>query len=185
MITRALVPLVVLISGAALCAQPAAPAGKPHSPAAHPSSEGSEGPRRVRDGSLTLAGAEHILQASSEYSAARAGTGSIAVVDAGGHLLALRRLDGTFPASAHVAEGKARTAAEFRKPTRDFESAINSGRTAMAAMKDWTPLQGGVPVFVDGACVGAVGVSGAASAQQDDEIAQAGARAVSDSSPHR
>lgn len=129
----------------------------------------------VAHGSLTLAGAEHVLLAAAQKAATGPGTGSIAVVDSGGHLLMLHRLDGTFPASARVAEGKARTAAVFRKATRDFEHAINSGRVAMAAMEGWTPLQGGVPIFVDGVCVGAVGVSGAASADQDDEIARAGA----------
>ena len=129
----------------------------------------------IANGSLTLAGAEQVLLAATRKAAAGAGTGSIAVVDAGGHLLMLHRLDGTFPASAHVAEGKARTAAVFRKATREFEHAINSGRIAMAAMEGWTPLQGGVPIIIEGVCVGGVGVSGASSAQQDDEIAQAGA----------
>ncbi|MDX2147354.1 MAG: heme-binding protein [Planctomycetota bacterium] len=135
-------------------------------------------PSNISNGSLTLAGAELVIQAASRFAAGKAGTGSIAVVDSGGHLLMLHRLDGTFPASARISEGKARTAAIFRKPTRDFEQAINGGRTAMAAMDGWTPLQGGVPVIVDGICVGAVGVSGAASAAQDDEIASAGAAAI-------
>lgn len=130
-------------------------------------------------GELTLAQAEEVIAAATMQAKAGAGTGAIAVVDSGGHLVALHRLDGTFPAASHVAEGKARTAAEFRKPTRAFEEAINKGRIAMAAMRDWTPLQGGVPITVGGRVVGAIGVSGAASAQQDDEIATAGAAALS------
>jgi glc operon protein GlcG len=66
----------------------------------------------------------------------------------------------------------------FRKPTRVFEDVINKGRTAMAALPDFTPLQGGVPLEIDGQVVGAIGVSGAASAQQDEELALAGARAL-------
>ena len=88
------------------------------------------------------------------------------------------RLEGTFPASANVSIGKARTAATFRKPTSDFETIVNKGRFTMTALPDFTPLQGGVPIVVEGQVVGAIGVSGAKSAQQDEEIAKAGASAV-------
>jgi uncharacterized protein GlcG (DUF336 family) len=74
-------------------------------------------------------------------------------------------------AAAVVAIEKARTAATFRKPTRDFENAIAKGRTALVAVDVMTPLQGGVPIVVDGVVVGAIGVSGAMTAQQDDDIA--------------
>lgn len=73
--------------------------------------------------------------------------------------------------AATVSTGKARTAALFGKPTKVFEELINKGRTAMAALPDFTPLQGGVPLLLDGRVVGAIGVSGAASAQQDHDIA--------------
>ena len=82
---------------------------------------------------------------------------------------------------ADVSIGKARTAANFRKATRAFEDTINKGRYAMipvAAVTDFTPLQGGVPLIVNGQVVGAIGVSGASSAQQDEEIATAGAQAL-------
>ena len=69
-------------------------------------------------------------------------------------------------------------AAEFKKPTRDFEEIIAKGRFAMTALPNFTPLQGGVPVMLDGQIVGAVGVSGAKSAAQDEEIALAGAAAL-------
>lgn len=105
---------------------------------------------------------------------------AIAVVDAGGHPLALERLDGTFAAAGTISFGKARTAALFGRPTRGMENAINEGRTALTAIVhevDAVPLQGGVPLVRAGRLVGAIGVSGAASAAQDDEIATAAAAA--------
>jgi glc operon protein GlcG len=129
---------------------------------------------------LDLAGATRAIAAAKVYARAHnAPGGAIAVVDAGGTLLALERLDGTFAAGANISIGKARTAALFRQRTRVFEEAINNGRTAMTALPaDFTPLIGGVPIVVDGHVVGAIGVSGAASAQQDEELALAGAAAL-------
>lgn len=123
---------------------------------------------------LTLAAARQALQAGTAAAQRlKAPGGSIAVVDTGGHLVMLERLDGSFPASAAVAIEKARTAAVFRMPTRNFEDAVNKGRTALVAVDVMLPLRGGVPLMRGGQVVGAVGVSGAASAQQDDEIADA------------
>jgi glc operon protein GlcG len=102
----------------------------------------------------------------------------IAVVDDGGNLMALERLDGTFAAGASISIGKARTAAIFKRPTRAFEDIIKNGRTAMVALPDFTPLQGGIPIIVGEEVVGGIGVSGAASAQQDEELALAGAVAA-------
>jgi glc operon protein GlcG len=128
---------------------------------------------------LTLDGAKRVIAAATRDARARNAPGAvIAVVDDGGNLLALERLDGTFAAGANVSIGKARTAALFKKPTRVFEDLINKGRTAMAALPDFTPLQGGVPIDIDGQVVGGIGVSGAASAQQDEEIALAGVAAA-------
>ena len=122
---------------------------------------------------LTLDGAQKVLAlAAAEAKRLNAG-GAIAVVDEGDHLLALERLDGTFPAAWSVSVGKARTAAQFRRPTRVFEEAIKGGRISLTAVPEMVPLQGGVPLYVAGQLVGAIGVSGAASAQQDDDIAQA------------
>jgi uncharacterized protein GlcG (DUF336 family)/mannose-6-phosphate isomerase-like protein (cupin superfamily) len=104
-------------------------------------------------------------------------------VDDGGNLVALERVDGTFAAGPNISIGKARTAALFKKPTKFFEDVIGKGRTSMVALNDFTPLQGGVPIIVDGAIIGAVGVSGAASAQQDEEVAMAGAAALTNSQP--
>lgn len=128
---------------------------------------------------LTLDGAKHVI-AAAVADAKRRGApgGAIAVVDEGGYVIALERLDRTFPASANIAAGKARTAAIFKRPTKAFEDIINTGRTTMVTLPDFTPLQGGLPLVVDGEVVGAIGVSGAASAQQDEEIALAGAEAA-------
>jgi glc operon protein GlcG len=127
---------------------------------------------------LSLAGARTIADAAAAEAQKRNAGGAIAVVDTGGHLLFLERLDHTFPAAATVAVDKARTAATFRRPTRDFETAIANGRTSLLGVSVMTPLQGGVPILVDGQVVGAVGVSGATSAQEDDDIASAAAAAL-------
>jgi uncharacterized protein GlcG (DUF336 family) len=127
---------------------------------------------------LTLDGAKLVAAAASAEARRLDAGGAIAVVDDGGSLLYLERLENTFPAAATVALEKARTAATFRRPTRDFENAIARGRTSLVAVDVMTPLQGGVPLIVEGAVVGAVGVSGAASAQQDDDIAAVAASAA-------
>jgi glc operon protein GlcG len=131
---------------------------------------------------LTLEGARKIIAAAEEYAKRNnAPGGVIAVVDDGGNLMALERLDGTFAAGANISIGKARTAVIFKKPTKFFEDVIKNGRTAMTALSDFTPLQGGVPITVDSQVIGGVGVSGAASAQQDEELAMAGAAAFKSS----
>jgi len=123
---------------------------------------------------LTLEGAKRVAEAAtSEAKRLAAPGGAIAIVDEGGSLLYLERLDNTFPAAATVAFEKARTAATFRRSTSVFEEAIQKGRVSLVAVDVMTPLQGGVPVVVNGQVVGAIGVSGAASAQQDDDIAKA------------
>ena len=130
---------------------------------------------------LTLKGAESVIAAAkAEAQKLQAPGGVIAVVDDGGNLMALERLDGTFSAGANISIGKARTAVMFKKPTRFFEELINSngkGRTVMTALDNFTPLIGGIPITVDGQIVGGVGVSGAASADQDEKLAIAGSNA--------
>lgn len=103
---------------------------------------------------------------------------TIAVADDGGHLLGLLRLDGAPPMSAHIGPSKAKTAAMARKETKILEDVINNGRTAFvtAPYVDGL-LEGGVPIVVDGQCVGAVGVSGVKS-DQDAQIARAGIAAL-------
>jgi glc operon protein GlcG len=133
----------------------------------------------VEKKSLDLAGAKTAIAAAIAYAKKNnAPGGVIAVVDEGGNLMALERLDGTFAMGATISVGKARTAVVFKKPTRFFEELINKGRTAMTAVEGFTPLIGGIPIMVDGQVVGGIGVSGAASAAQDEELAMAGANAV-------
>lgn len=127
---------------------------------------------------LNLEGARRVIAAAeAEAKRLNAPGGVIAVVDDGGNLVALERLDGTFTAGANISVGKAKTAVMFKRPTKFFEDVIKNGRTAMVALPDFTPLQGGVPIEYEGQIVGGVGVSGAASAQQDEELAIAGATA--------
>ena len=131
---------------------------------------------------LNLDGAKRVIAAAvAEARIKNAPGGAIAVVDEGGNLIAVERLDNTFAAGANISIGKARTAVMFKRPTKFFEDVINKGRTAMTTLNDFTPLQGGVPIVVDGQIIGAVGVSGAASAQQDEELAIAGANALATS----
>ncbi len=103
---------------------------------------------------------------------------SIAIVDDGGHLLWFQRLDGAAPISAHIAPGKARTAAMGRRESKVYEDMINGGRTSFLSAPDLDGmLEGGVPVIKDGQCLGAVGVSGVKSSE-DAQIAKAGIAAI-------
>jgi uncharacterized protein GlcG (DUF336 family)/quercetin dioxygenase-like cupin family protein len=132
----------------------------------------------VEHKTLSIDGAHKVIAGAVTYAKkVNAPGGVIAVVDEGGNLMALERLDGTFAAGANISIGKARTAVLFKRPTKAFEDIIKNGRTAMVALPDayFTPLQGGIPITIDGQIVGGVGVSGAASAQQDEELALAGA----------
>jgi glc operon protein GlcG len=136
---------------------------------------------------LTREGAHRAVAAALQFAREHAAPGgAIAVVDAGGHAMLVERIDGTFPAGADISVGKARTAVMFKRPTRGIEEIINKGRDAMipvAAVTWFTPLQGGIPITVNGEIVGGIGVSGASSAQQDEEIAIAGAQALA-AAPH-
>jgi uncharacterized protein GlcG (DUF336 family) len=128
---------------------------------------------------LTLEGAKRVVAAAVAYAQAnKAPGGAVAVVDNGGHVVYVERLDGTFAAGATISIGKARTAVMFKRPTKGLEEIINKGRTAMVPVAEvtwFTPLQGGVPLMIGNEIVGGIGVSGAASAQQDEDIAIAGA----------
>ncbi|MFI5373889.1 MAG: heme-binding protein [Candidatus Rokuibacteriota bacterium] len=121
--------------------------------------------------------AAETIAAAAEAAAREKGVGVvIAVVDDAGHLILLHRQDDAQVASVNVGIGKARTAAIYRRPSKDFEDQIRAGRVAALALADSTPLQGGVPIRVDGKVVGAVGVSGD-TPQVDEAIAIAGASA--------
>lgn len=103
---------------------------------------------------------------------------TIAVVDDGGHLLWLQRLDGAAPVSAHIAPAKAHTAALGRRESKIYEDVINQGRTSfLSAPTIAGMLEGGVPIVKDGQCIGAVGVSGVKS-NEDAQIAKAGIAAL-------
>lgn len=131
---------------------------------------------------LTLDGARRVMAAAMDFIQRNNTTGVVAIVDDGGNLMMLERADNTFAAGANISTGKARTAALFKRPTKAFEEIIKNGRTAMVALTDFTPLMGGVPILVDGQIVGAIGVSGAANAPQDEEIANVGANALNSGS---
>jgi len=124
---------------------------------------------------LTLEGAKALASSAILYAREHQAPGAaVALVDAGGTLLYVERLDETFQNAANISIGKARTAVLFGKPTRVFEDLVNKGRYTMLALPEiaaFTPLMGGVPIELDGHIIGAIGVSGASSAAQDDEIA--------------
>jgi len=123
---------------------------------------------------LTLGIAKKLVAAAEAEAKKRGTTVVIAVVDDGGQLILLERLDDTQVASVEVAIGKARTAAIFRRPSKVFEDQVKNGRVAALALPGATPLQGGIPITVEGKVIGAIGASGN-SPQEDEEIALAGA----------
>jgi uncharacterized protein GlcG (DUF336 family) len=98
---------------------------------------------------------------------------AIAILDDGGHLLHLVRMDGATPANSRISIAKGVTAAETRRSTAMWEERIKGGRHAMLKMPNITPVQGGLPIVIDGHCIGAVGVSGVQS-HEDEQIAKAG-----------
>jgi len=122
------------------------------------------------------------LQAMASAAAAEAARNAwavtIAIVDDGGHLLHLQRLDGAAPISAHIAPAKASTAAMGRRETKVYEDMINGGRVSFLSAPDLKGmLEGGVPIMKDGQCLGAIGVSGVKSTE-DAQIARAGMAAI-------
>lgn len=127
---------------------------------------------------LTLEDVKRIAAAAEAEASSHGWAVSIAVVDDGGHLLWLQRLDGAPPVSSHIAPAKARTAALGRRESKVYEDMINQGRVSfLSAPLLEGMLEGGVPVVVDGQCVGAVGVSGVKSTE-DAQIARAGIAAL-------
>jgi uncharacterized protein GlcG (DUF336 family) len=127
---------------------------------------------------LSLSDVRAIAAAAEAEALANQWAVTIAIVDDGGHLLWLQRLDGAAPISAHIAPAKARTAAMGRRESKVYEDVINQGRTSfLSAPTLEGMLEGGVPVMVDGQCIGAVGVSGVKSTE-DVQIARAGIAAL-------
>ena len=123
---------------------------------------------------LTLDGAKKVAAAAEAEAKKNNWNVVIAVVDDGGNLLYLQRIDGTQTGSIQVAIDKARTAQAFKRPTKVFEDAIAGGRNALIALHGALPLEGGLPILVGGQLVGAIGVSGVKSTE-DGQIAKAGA----------
>lgn len=126
---------------------------------------------------LQLSGVDKIVAAAEKAARAKKARVVIAVVDASGALVVLRRLDDTQVASVGVAIDKARTAAIYRRPSRDFEEQTKRGRVAALALHGAVPLQGGIPIIVGSEVVGAIGVSGE-TPKIDEDIAIAGAAAA-------
>lgn len=126
---------------------------------------------------LTLDDARRIAAAAEKEALAHGWAVAIAIVDDGGHLLWLQRLDGAAPISAQNASAKARTAALGRRESKAYEEMINQGRPAFLSAPLEGMLEGGVPILVGACCVGAVGVSGVKSAE-DAQIARAGIAAL-------
>src|ERR1700754_4169973 len=126
---------------------------------------------------LTVVEATLILEAARAEAEKNQWAVTIAVVDDGGHLLALLRLDGCAPIGAYIATEKARTSALGRRESKQYEDMINGGRTAFLSAPLAGTLEGGVPIVVDGQVVGAVGVSGV-KAPEDAQVARAGVQSV-------
>ncbi len=126
---------------------------------------------------LTLEAAKAILAAAEAEAKTNNWKVVIAVVDDGGRLVALHRMDDSHPISVDVAPGKAKAAALYRRPTKMLEERINQGRTAQVTVPGAIPLEGGLPIVVDGKVIGGVGVSGVLSSD-DAKIAQAGISAL-------
>jgi glc operon protein GlcG len=127
---------------------------------------------------LTLDDVKRIAAAAEAEALSNQWAVTIAIVDDGGHLLWLQRLDGAPPVSSHIGPAKARTAALGRRESKVYEDTINQGRYSfLSAPTIEGMLEGGVPILVDGQCVGAVGVSGVKSSE-DAQIARAGIAAL-------
>ncbi len=128
---------------------------------------------------LTLSDIDQIARAARTEAQRNNWNVTIAIVDDGGHPLSLLRLDGCPPVSAYIAMEKARTAALGRRESKAYEDIIKGGRTAFLSVSALSGLlEGGVPILIDGHCIGAVGVSGVKS-QEDAQVAKAGIAALS------
>lgn len=127
--------------------------------------------------SLSLSAAEDIARAAQNFALEKNWRVVVAIVDDAGHLIYLSRMDGAQLGSIEVAQDKARSALLFKRPTKVFSESLSGGRLAVLGIRGATPVEGGLPLVVDGEYVGAIGVSGVTS-EQDGEIAQAGVLAL-------
>lgn len=126
---------------------------------------------------LTLEVARKVALAAEQHARSNGWNVCIAIVDDGGHLIYFQRMDGVQTGSVLVSQRKAQTAAAFKRPTKAFEEQVAGGRNALLGLPGAVPLEGGLPLVVDGQVIGAIGVSGV-TAQQDGQIAQAGVEAL-------
>jgi glc operon protein GlcG len=133
----------------------------------------------VEVSALTYEGARKVAESADALARTRGVAPVTAVVDAGGDLIYLLRPDAAQVASTNVSVDKARTAAIFRRPSKDFEDQASQGRPSALHLARAVPLQGGMPVLCDGEVIGGVGVSGASSADEDQELATLAAAALS------
>lgn len=127
--------------------------------------------------SLNLSGAEEIARAAQHFALEKNWRVVIAIVDDAGHLIYLSRMDGAQLGSIEVAQDKARSALLFKRPTKMFSETLSGGRLPVLGIRGATPVEGGLPLVVDGEYIGAIGVSGVTS-EQDGEIALAGTLAL-------
>jgi len=126
---------------------------------------------------ITLAGAQKMLAAAEAEASRNNWNIAVAIVDVSANIIAFQKMDGTQTGSIAVSIGKARTAANFKRPTKAMEEVIASGRSGFLAIEGIVPVQGGVPVVVDDVVIGAVGVSGVSS-EQDEQVAIAAIKAL-------
>ena len=153
---------LVVMTNAAVAQQP--PAAPPTTPYGDP---------------ITLEAAKEVMAAAEAEAMKNDWPVAIGIVDSTGHLVMLHKLDNTQFASIAIAEGKARTALEYRRPTKALEDAVAGGGVGLRllAIPGAWPLEGGVPILADGKIIGAIGVSGVTSSQ-DAQVATAGAEAA-------
>jgi len=161
----ALAGVFALAAGAALAQQPAAPVPAPPMPAYGPV--------------ITLDQAKRAMAAAELEAAKNSWQVAITILDSGGNLVMFHKIDNTQLASIGASEGKASTAVRFKRPSKALDDAIAAGGAGLRllAVKDITPLEGGLPMLIDDKIVGAIGVSGALSSQ-DAQVAKAGADAL-------
>jgi glc operon protein GlcG len=128
---------------------------------------------------ITLDQAKRVMAAAELQAVENSWQVAITILDSGGNLVVFHKIDNAQLSAVSVSEGKARTALEFKRPSKDLDDAIARGGAGnrLLALKDITPLEGGMPLLLDGRIVGAIGVSGAVSAQ-DAQVAKAGADAL-------
>src|SRR5437867_13289674 len=126
---------------------------------------------------ITLEAAQKAMAADEAEARKNNWNVAIAIVDAGANLILFQKIDDTQLGSVNIAIGKAKTAVHFKRPTKALEDMIAGGRQVFLAIEGITPLQGGLPVMADGKLIGAVGVSGVLSSQ-DEQVAQAAVNAL-------